>query len=223
MIIVQVASGDRTCQKLLQNSDRQDRVSSSHCQSGRHGFPVCRHPCSGSHSSWPLQKSPSSTHWPAPGGGHPVAGSHVLLLQTSPSEQTTGVCVQTPVAGSQVSTVQAFPSSGSGVWTHPFSGVQTSAVSVFPSSQAALSRRWSHPPSECASQTSTVHAMPSSQRLLSTVWEHVSCVTSHTSVVQTSPSSHPGTPGRQPPVGLHVSAPLHPTPSSHRALSATWA
>ena len=183
-------------------------------------------PSSGSTGAWltPLpasqlstvQASPSSTSSGVPAWQSFSASQVSVPVQTSPSSQRLSVArfEMRPVPGSQLSTVQLTPSSGStGSFEMPVAGSQLSTVQASPSSGSTGA--WLTPLP--ASQLSTVQASPSSTSSGVPAWQSFSA--SQVSVpVQTSPSSQRlsvGVPGPQTPAPSQVSFSVQVTPSSH--------
>jgi hypothetical protein len=128
--------------------------------------------------------------------------------------EQTGVWV-TPVAGSQASSVQGFPSSMlTGVWVTPEVGSQASMVQAFPSSE--FTGAWVTP--VAGSQESTVHASPS--LALMAVFEQLparqASIVQRLLSLQSASLVHSGAPPAPPPPEEPVVAPpapvLSPTP-----------
>jgi hypothetical protein len=147
---------------------------------------------------------------------HPVAGLHESSVQPFPSLQLGGT-PPTQLPPEQVSfVVQALPSSHDAVlfvWTQPVAGSQVSSVQTFPSSQFGAAPPAQLPPEQVSF---VVHALPSSQGAALSVWTHP-VAGSHVSSVQTLPSSQfGGTPPTQLPPE-HVSFVVQALPSSQGA------
>jgi hypothetical protein len=143
---------------------------------------------------------------------HPVAGSHVSLVQALPSSAhvTGGPLVQDPPLHVSLA-VHAFPSSHGavfGVDEHPVAASQLSVVHALPSSQTTGAVRQ---PS-VGSQLSVVQALKSSQDTVS--YLHPSVL--QKSVVHALPSLHLWSRviGTQPRSGTQKSS-VHSMPSSH--------
>ena len=113
-------------------------------------------------------------------------------VQTFPSSQFRPAWAH-PVAGSQVSTVQTSPSLQEGVmseWEQP-EPVQESAVQRFPSSQFKGGPLWQVPPLQTSP---AVQGLPSLQLPVRLTWLQASVDGLHVSPVQGLASSHSGVP-----------------------------
>jgi hypothetical protein len=148
---------------------------------------------------------------------HPVAGSQESSVQTFPSSQTGGA-PPTQAPALQVSAVvQASPSSQAAVLlvlTHPVAGSQLSSVHELPSSQSGAG-----PPTQAPLPhvSAVVQASPSSQAAVLFVLTHP-VAGSHESSVQILPSSQTGggPPLQAPPP--QVSPDVQASPSSQAAV-----
>jgi hypothetical protein len=181
-----------------------------------------RQPCTRSHVSAPLQNCASSQR---AGTGVwitvSVSSSQVSAVQATPSSSTGGVPARQPRAPSQVSTpLQKRPSSqarSSRVWTAaPVTGSHRSSVQAMPSSVSG-EKPGRQPRS--ASQVSTPSQLrPLSQAAAWGVWSTARRASSQTSAVQATPSSTTGAaPGWHPISSRQTSSPLQNEPSLHRA------
>jgi hypothetical protein len=151
----------------------------------------------------------------------PVAGLHESSVHTLPSLQFGGT-PPTQLPPEQVSfVVQALPSSHDAVllvWTQPVAGSQVSSVQTFPSSQFGAAPPAQLPPEHVSF---VVQALPSSQGAELSVWTHP-VAGSQVSSVQTLPSLQFGgaPPTQLPPE--QVSFVVQALPSLHEAVLFVW-
>jgi hypothetical protein len=166
---------------------------------------ACTHPVAGSHVSvvhvlWSLQSSEPAPSWQLPPAHaspvvHALPSSHAIVLLVNTQ----------PVAGSQLSVVQMFPSLHTiGVPLHVPPPQVSPIVQTLPSSQAVVVLVCTQP--VAGSQLSAVHALLSSQSSVPAPgWQLPPPQVSP--VVQASPSSHGAVLSvcAQPLAGAHVS------------------
>jgi hypothetical protein len=206
-----VASQRQDWQVVLAGQSESSPEWRQACSSGSQTSVVQAWPSSQSRGAPPqlpsLQVSPTVQKFPSSHGPAtfvrtqaPVAGSQVSSVQALPSSQPTGTAEQAPVAGSHASVVQAFPSS------------QTVAVpwqTMVPSVETAQA-------SSDVQELPSSHAVPGSAG----VPRHRPVSLQVSSAVQEFPSSHvvPGASvcPTQPPPPSHTSSTVQEFPSSHR-------
>jgi hypothetical protein len=155
----------------------------------------------------------------------PEPGSHVSVVQTSPSSQSNGAPpTQTAVASQESPVVQGFPSlqtvpTGRAVWVQPLAASHPSAVQTLPSSQLGGAPPRHAPP---AHVSPTVQALPSLHGFALLTWTHPEAGL-HESSVQGLASLHTvGAPGWHAPPP-QVSPVVQAFPSSHAAVLFVWA
>ena len=162
-----------------------------------------------------VQASPSEQAFALFVETHPVADSHVSVVQGLLSLQTAaGPARHAPNAHTSP-IVHALPSSQASVLfakTQPVAGLQLSVVHLLPSSQTRSAPDWHTPPEQTSP---TVQTFGSEQGFALFVYPQIPVAGSQLSLVQGLLSSQVDTaPGRHPP-SAHWSPAVHGFPSSH--------
>jgi hypothetical protein len=164
------------------------------------------------HASSVVQALPSSQDAVLFVKTHPVAGSQLSFVQPLPSLQTTAAPPWHEPPPHVSPEVQALPSSQGAVLfvkTHPVAGSQVSVVQALPSSHETV-KPLHEPPLH---ESWTVQAFPSSQASELSVWPQPAAE-SHVSVVQAFASSQSNAvPPTQAPAPLHASFVVQTLPS----------